>query len=490
LSTLSLRWKFIIGTTCIVLAVVGSFSFVTLKLQERQIEADQKERVVLITEIIKNGLITFMLEGRGREFQKFLEALISKDIEEARIFTPDGIITSSTVPYEIGKKIHKIDLEQFSSQKTPEVFTHKRKNGQLYYSMVVPIYNESACIKCHKDSGNILGVLDIEVSTRKTRDQLNNSRRILFIFAFFTLLTISVALSLLTRYLINRPIRGIVDIMQQAKNGNLLARFHTNRSDEVGILSQNLNEMLSQLDQAQKQLERYHREELERIEKMATIGELASAIAHEIKNPLAGISGAIQVLAEDFDANDPRREVIEDVIKEIERLDKSIRELLHYAKPPDPIRLSTDVYSLMERLMSVISLQAKKQHIIIHLEIVPETLSTYLDPELFQQVFLNIALNAIQSMPSGGELRISVRKESNMVVFSFSDSGTGIPDNIMDNIFKPFYTTKQGGTGLGLSISKKIVEQHGGTITIESAQGKGSTFSVSVPFYGEDDERI
>lgn len=484
MSNLSLRWKFIIGTTCIVLVVVGSFSFVNLKLQERQIQSDQKERVVLITEIIKNGLITFMLEGRGREFQKFLEALISKDIEAARIFTPEGIITSSTSPYEIGKTIEKLDIDQFSKQETPEVFTQTRKGRQSVYSIIVPIYNESACMECHKNSGAILGILDVEISTRKTREQLNSARKTLLIFSFFTLITISIALTLLTRYLINRPIRGIVDIMQQAKKGNLLARFHTDRTDEVGMLSRNLNEMLSQLDQARKELEHYHKEELERIEKMATIGELASAIAHEIKNPLAGISGAIQVLAEDFEEGDPRREVIEDVIKEIERLDKSIRELLNYAKPPDPVPLAINVKSLMDRLMGVISLQAQKQNVMMRLEIKPESFLVNLDPELFQQVFLNIALNAIQSMDSGGELNISVTKESSDVVFSFSDSGTGIPEHIMGKIFKPFYTTKQGGTGLGLSISKNIVEQHGGTLDVKSTPDKGSTFSVRVPLSG------
>jgi len=490
LSTLSLRWKFIIGTTCIVLAVVGTFSLITLKLQEEQIESDQKERVILITEIIKNGLITFMLEGRGREFQKFLEALISRDIEETRIFNTEGIITSSSIPHEIGKKIYESDIDAFMEQESPEVFTHKRENGGLTYSMVVPIYNEPACMKCHGSSGNILGVLDVEISMRKAREQIDSTRKTLFIFAFFTLLTISIALSILTRYLINRPISGIVKIMKIARDGDLSARFHTDRTDEVGTLSRNLNAMLSQLDQARKELERYHKKELEHVEKMATIGELASAIAHEIKNPLAGISGAIQVLAEDFDHADPRREVIVDVIKEIERLDKSIRDLLNYAKPPEPIPLRTDVNSMMERLLNVISLQAHKTGVEINLHINPEDQIVSLDPELFQQVFLNVSLNSIQAMPSGGELNISVTKNDTGTVFLFADTGHGIPEEVMPNLFKPFYTTKQGGTGLGLAISKNIVEQHNGTIDIQSTSGKGTVFSIIIPGTVQSDERI
>lgn len=487
--SLTLRGKYIIGTTLILLIIVGVFSWQTIKMQEKQISDDDRERVVLITEIIRNGLITIMLEGRGREFQKFLEALIARDIEDVRIFRTDGIIISSTLPSEIGKKIYPEDLDRFTTQTEPGVFTHLRQ-GKTFYSMVVPIYNEPACQKCHGKDHAIRGVLDVEVSRERTIERLSSFRKRLIIFSLFTMAILFIALSLLTKYLINKPIDGIIETMKEVEEGDLHARFITQRRDEIGKLSSSLGSMLTQLQTAQKQIETYHREELQRVEKMATIGELASAIAHEIKNPLAGISGAIQVFAEDFPENDPRREVICDVIKEIDRLDKAVRDLLNFAKPPVPHPLLTDVHSLMERLINVISSQTSKQGVRVALNMSDKKIRVCLDPEQFQQVFLNIALNAVQAMPSGGVLDIAVHENDHHVEFAFKDTGVGILDQDMKNLFKPFFTTKHSGSGLGLAISKTIVEQHGGHIAVMSRPGAGSTFTITIPHRDCEHEQI
>lgn len=478
--SLSLRWKYIIGTTCIILIIIGVFSWQNLKLREKEIAYDDQERVVLITEIIKNGLITMMLEGRGYDFQRFLESVIAEDIREARIFKPDGLIISSSIPSEIGKKIYKDDLDRYLEQSNPQVFTHVR-NKKLVYSMLVPIYNEPACQRCHKDNSEVRGILDIEISMNKTLKRLEKSRYSMIIFSVLTLITLSVSLSLLTKYLINRPLGGIIKTMKRVEDGDMKARFLTQRKDEIGRLSKTLNSMLTELDNARKEIEKYHQEEIKRVEKMATLGELAAAIAHEIKNPLAGISGAIQVFAEDFSDDDPRKEIIHDVIREIERLDKTVKDLLNFARPPEPHFLFTDVQSLIERLLNVISSQAQKQG--VHIKIVNKhkTEKIFLDPEQFQQVFLNIALNGLHAMSDGGNLDIVISEEKDSLKFSFTDSGMGITEENMNNLFKPFFTTKQSGTGLGLAISKNIVQQHGGTINVESVLGEGSTFSVTIP---------
>lgn len=477
---LSLRWKYIISTTCIILVIIGTFSWQNLRLQEKRIAYDDHERVTLITEIIKNGLITIMLEGRGREFQNFLESLIAEDIEEVRLFQSDGTIISSSIPSEIGKKIYKEDLERFKAQNMPEVFSHVR-NGKVVYSMLAPIYNEVACRRCHGKEDTYRGILDVEVSMDNTLERLANLRYRMIIFSVLTLITLSVSLGFLTKYLINKPIYGIMNTMKKVEAGDLTARFITGRKDEIGKLSRGLNSMLSELDNARKEINRCHNEEVQRIEKMATIGELAAAIAHEIKNPLAGISGAIQVFAEDFSSNGPKREIIEDIIKEIERLDKAVRDLLTFARPPIPHPFLIDAHSMMERFMNVISKQAEKQNIDIRLTIGENIGDVYLDPEQFQQVFLNIAINSIHAMQKNGNLDIIVDKNENSTEFIFKDTGQGINEEDMKNLFKPFFTTKRSGTGLGLAICKNIVEQHGGIIEVESESGVGSVFTISVP---------
>ncbi len=484
----TLKWKYIIASTLLILVILSVFSWQNLRIQERQIAKDDEERVKLITDIIKNGLITIMLEKRGREFQKFLETLIAEDIEEVRIFNENGRIVASSVPREIGNKIYDKDMQMFLTQPEPEVFTH-RENNKVFYSMVIPIANEEACKQCHFDNAKYRGVLDVEISMDRIINRLQLFRYQMIIFSALAVITLSISLSIMTKHLINKPIEGLISTMKKAEAGDLSARFKTTRDDEIGKLSESLNSMLAQLDSARKEIEKLHYEEYQRIEKMASIGELASAIAHEIKNPLAGISGAIQVFSEEFPDDDPKREIIDDIILEIERLDKAVRDLLNFARPPVPHPLLTDIRSMIDRLMNVISSTAEKQKVDITLDIESDVGKAYLDPEQLQQVFLNIALNAIQSMPGGGSLLINVNKQDDMVVFSFKDSGMGISDENTKNLFKPFFTTKNTGTGLGLSISKNIVEQHGGYISVTSQPGLGSTFVISVPMKGIIDDQ-
>jgi signal transduction histidine kinase len=225
---------------------------------------------------------------------------------------------------------------------------------------------------------------------------------------------------------------------------------------------------------------------MQKVEKMANIGELAAAIAHEIKNPIAGISGAIQVLSEEFPDGDDRKEIINEVLAEIGRLDKTVRDLLSFAKPPEPSLVRTPVAPLIERSMRLISAQAKKQGVEVDAASMAQDAEVNIDPEQMQQVLINIMMNALHSMSAGGKITLAtqVDKEKNELEISISDTGNGISQDELKNIFKPFYTTKHTGTGLGLSISKNIVESHGGSIIVESRVGVGSTFAITLPMEG------
>lgn len=476
---MNLKGKYILFTTCILFVTIGAFSYKNLSLQEKEIREDDKEKVTLITEIIKNGLVPIMLEGRGREFQKFLETITTENVEKASIFKPDGTIISSSLPHQIGTHVSAERVTRFKTQKIPEVFPHKEERG-IVYSIIVPIHNEYACQKCHGAKDEVIGVLDVEVSMGKTLQRINDSRERMVLFSIITLIVISISLGMLTTYLINKPITSIINTMKMAEGGDLTVKFLTRRRDEIGKLASSLNSMLFELDKARREIEKCHFEEMQSVEKMATIGELASVIAHEIKNPLAGISGAIQVLAEDFPADDPRKDVITEVLNEIERLDRAVKDLLVFARPPELHPILTSLQPIIERAKRLIDLQAEKQGVIIRLIPRDDIGEVNVDPEQMQQVFLNIMLNALQSMPDGGMLAIATYfgpKEDEVEV-TFSDTGQGIKEDALKNIFKPFFTTRYTGTGLGLAISRNIVERHNGRITVDSQIGIGSTFHV------------
>lgn len=224
-------------------------------------------------------------------------------------------------------------------------------------------------------------------------------------------------------------------------------------------------------------------ETLQRTEQIKICGEMAVGMAHEIKNPLAGIKVSIEVLLEELDLEESDREVLVKVISEIRRLELLIKALLNFAKPPKPQFSLVDLNGILETAASfslknpscspIKALRDYDRHL-------PETMA---DPMQLQQVFMNLILNAAEAMPGGGtlELKTSYDASSNALRIMISDTGEGIADEMKEKIFQPFFTTKSKGTGLGLAISKRLIEQHGGSIIADSNHPKGTIFRISFP---------
>jgi len=213
---------------------------------------------------------------------------------------------------------------------------------------------------------------------------------------------------------------------------------------------------------------------------LASIGEMAASIAHEIKNPLAGISGAIQVLQDGLEAGDPRQEIMEEIVSQVRRLDSRVRELLMLSKPWQPEKQLCNLQSLIE----VISATAQEHESFAQVEFLFEgkkAVMAPVDPTFFEQVLWNVLHNASQAMPDGGEIRYCFSQKEGFVLLTVADTGAGIPENQLDRIFRPFFTTKTRGTGLGLAICQKIMQAQGGSIVVSSEVGRGTEVTLSFP---------
>ena len=229
-----------------------------------------------------------------------------------------------------------------------------------------------------------------------------------------------------------------------------------------------------------------------RTEQIKICGEMAVGMAHEIKNPLAGIKVSIEVLLDEVTLSDTDREVLVKVISEIRRLELLIKALLNFAKPPKPQFSLVDVQSILDSVTSF-SLKAPSFSPIRVLTDYDEYLPKIMaDPMQLQQVFMNLILNAAEAMPGGGtlSLKTSHDKSSNALRVMISDTGKGIGDEEKEKIFQPFFTTKSKGTGLGLAITKRLIEQHGGNITAEKNHPKGTTFTISFPLRRWQEEEL
>lgn len=220
-------------------------------------------------------------------------------------------------------------------------------------------------------------------------------------------------------------------------------------------------------------------EELIRAQSLAAVGELAATVAHEVKNPLAGISGAVQVLRDLMPAGDPKQEVVAEILAQIRRLDGIVRDLLVFARPATPIRQTMEVGESLTRSWALLVPQAEATGVKFTLE-GADGIRVSADPQLLQQVWINLFQNAIEAMPKGGTLRVTVTAGP-PVRIEIRDTGVGLDPAYAGNIFKPFFSTKARGTGLGLAISRKIVEAHGGTIRLKSTPGQGTQVTVEIP---------
>ena len=220
--------------------------------------------------------------------------------------------------------------------------------------------------------------------------------------------------------------------------------------------------------------------QLSHSEKLATLGEMAAGLAHEIKNPLAGIAGAIQVLGETLPDEDERRPVVEKVLEQVRRIDGTVRDLLTYARPKVAKLARTDLHEVIDNALGVVVLFPQvRVNVVRHFQ--TGLSEAMVDPQQFGQVLSNLFINAIQAMPEGGTLTVSTFSDPKGIQVSVRDSGNGIPKSKLDRIFVPFYTTKTRGTGLGLPICRRVVEAHHGRISVSSRSGQGAEFIVQLP---------
>ena len=493
----SIRFKLLFLSLLTVFVITSLIVWSDMEDTKKRLITVQKEKAVLLSDTIKQSIMFFMLEKRWKELQILIEDLSKSnpELKEVRIFHPlDGRIILSNEIEEVGKKIYKKDWDRFvKNEESPFVI---EKDGNIFATRVSPIKNMPPCYKCHPPQQKILGVLDVEVSLAVAQQSIREStyKHTAGIIIGFVLISLIFLVG--GERLINTPLKRLTEVMRKVEAGDLSVRTEESGKDEFGYLASVFNKMVEAFESTKKELEVCHIQQMERAAKLASLGEIISGIAHEIKNPLTGISCAVQVFNSELSDDDSRKPVITEVLNQVKRLDRIVKDLLSYAKPKPLQFVLSGINDVLEKTLFFVYSKAKNQHIAIENQVGKEIPDILMDSDQMHQVFLNIIINAIQSMPNGGVLTISASRKSRQEVedkinktiqcdkvlaVKIQDTGKGISSEDLPYIFEPFFTKKTKGTGLGLSISRKIVQEHGGEITVESEVGKGSIFTVYLP---------
>jgi hypothetical protein len=306
--------------------------------------------------------------------------------------------------------------------------------------------------------------------------------RLLFVAAAGAVVICCVSIAVLA-LLIQRPMLELQKKVGQIRGGNLdVAVSFAGRNDEIGDLGRTFNQMMQQLRESRKEIETMHRTQMSRAEHLATLGELATGLAHEIRNPLAGIAGVIEIIGRDLPATSPAREMVKDVRLEINQINRILTDLLETARPHPPRMMRSNLNTTVEHAVMLARQQVLTQPIRIEFQQAPDLADVEHDSDQMHQVVLNLLLNAVQAIDGPGTVRVVIGSQDECASIEVSDTGRGIPGQQLSQIFRPFYTTRGNGTGLGLSLVRRIVEEHHGRINVTSKTGKGSRFEVLLPF--------
>lgn len=453
---------------------------------------------------VKRGGVLYggiLLDGNYRLVDRVWDLLFRgdrfRDVDRGSVTIFQGDIRISTnVRTAAGERAVR-------TRAAPEVADAVLKRGEIWRGRAFIVkdwyISEYAPIRNH--AGEIVGMLSVGI-LESTYTAIRNQ----VILSFFGIASVGFLLILgITYYMIHnitRPIGEMVAATRHIIAGRFDREVRSNSPSEIALLAESFNAMLKSLRQMKADLEEWGRTLEEKVrqrteelgamqvrvaqsERLASLGMLAAGVAHEVNNPLGGILALTALTLEDMPQDDPNRESLAEVIRQTERCRDIVKGLLEFSRQSKGNTEPIDLNRVLQDTLSLVEKQALFFNIRVVCNLDPELPHVIADRAQFQQVFMNILMNAVQAMDERGAITIATRHNTSAhsVEAAISDTGRGIPPEQIDRIFDPFFTTKQSGqgTGLGLSIAYGIVTNHHGTISVESEPGKGTTFTIRMP---------
>ncbi len=518
-----LSFKLVVSLVAIV-AIVGVVgSFINLRLQERQILDSMVRGADQLSKSITSATWHAMLADRRMAAYEVMQTIATQQgIHRIRIFNKEGRVMFSTGP-EAGTLVDKRAEACFvcHAQDRPHVRVDapartrifQGEGGRRQLAMITPIYNESACSRaaCHAHPAgrSVLGVLDISLDLGPLDRELAGMKLRALLVSGVEILVLGTFVVFFTRRFVEKPIRKLIDATKAVSEMRLERPIEVDSSEELGELARSFNSMQERLGVAVGELNelthglenkvkkrteqlRTAQDKLIRSDRLASLGQLAASVAHEINNPIAGVLNLSMLMQRILkDDGIPRDRVQEfrlylaQVASETARVGHIVSDLLAFSRRPKPQRGPADVNAIVRSTLSLVGHKMELADIRTEADIAEDLPRVSCDASQIQQVVMNLVLNAAEATAAGGTVSVSTRpsRDGGAVVLEVRDAGAGIPPEILPRIFDPFFSTKEDGksTGLGLAVVYGIVHAHGGDVEVESRVGEGSTFRVTIP---------
>jgi two-component system, NtrC family, sensor kinase len=515
----------LLGAMLVIFALLG---YLNVRLHRQHLEQNTLQAAERISDVIKQGTTDYMLRNDREALYHSIKTMAAEPgIYKIRIFDQDGRITYTTTPSEQNHVVDKTgeacygchaQSQPLTRLNRPDRFRIYRNGGGLrVLGIITPIENQPTCsnAECHAHpaSQKILGVLDTNLSLAKADIQLAESSRTMIAYTGCGLVLVALVSCIFVWVVVGLPVKALERGTERLKGGDLGYQIGVESEDEMGDLARSFNDMSRQLEaehtqneawthtleqrveQKTRELKRAHEHALH-TEKMASIGKMAAVLAHEINNPLSGILTYAKLLRKYVDhadnGKDRRREICESldlIASESRRCGDLVKNLLTFSRTTPMNLQATDLNQVIEQSLRLVQHQFDLAGIHVQEQLQGPLPLVLCDGAQIEQVLLALLMNAIDAMPQGGNLWIvtASNPEQSEVRIVVRDDGAGIPPDILPRIFEPFLTTKETGrgVGLGLAISHSILERHNGTVSVKSELGKGTTFTVTLPWETE-----
>lgn len=438
--------------------------------------------------LIDNSINNFMVAGDKKVVKKLVNEL-SKDenIIGIHIFDAEGDLSCafSDSKSKYPRKYLEMVYANFTENETLKELKSKKINMLSYYK---PYKNKKDCKPCHKNEGENIGVLNININMNHFTKNLQKQASTVQLILMMTTILLAAIISYVVNHLITKPVKKLENGMKEAAKNNLDVKVHIKSNDELEKLSNYFNHMTGSLKKANKEIDSFQKS-LVHTDRLMTVGQLTASLSHEIKNPLNSIFISSDLLhAKCREVNDPYyARLIENITNDAERIRDIIAQTLNFSKLDtsdiEPVTIN-DLLSNILIYSGRILFDNEKISFDIDADENLMQCKLNVNKTSMEQVFINLLKNSVESIPDDREgyviLRIE-RCENNFAIFRLEDNGVGIPEAAIKEIFSQFYTTKKQGTGLGLSIVKELVEFHDGEIHVNSKEGEGTIFEIKLP---------
>ncbi len=523
----TLKFKLVLYLTIALTVAMLLFTGVVAFFLYNQILGKVSDHVMQLSEVISKSTRFAMLQNEPTYVDRIIHDVAEEEkIDRVRILSQDGRIIHSTYAPEIGRTVDRNaeacsrchgsgqPLEQVP--RNERTWTFRDADGKPLLGSMEVIRNDPSCYNAachqHKKETSVLGVLDINYSLDEIDRKLRTSTLEIAGFSLGFIALAALAIGYFVHHLVYLPLRDLEGGAARLSAGNLDQPIPVRSGDEFGKLARSFNSMTTALRNSRAELRDWARtleqkvetrtQELRRAqaqtirgEKLASVGLLASGVAHELNNPLTGILTFSHLLRQKMPENSRDAEDLDLVIRETKRCAAIIKRLLDFAREKQPEKKFNDINQIIEDTVRIVERPAHLRDIAITMDLDRTLPLIWIDADQIKQVIMNMIVNAQQAVEEKGSIAIITRRAAEprpsaqsaepipMVEISIIDTGCGIPENNLRRIFDPFFTSKDvgKGTGLGLSVSHGIVEAHGGDIEVQSKVGEGSTFSVFLP---------